>query len=114
MNIERIKYQDVRHSSEEIHTFAKNMKISLENITKNVKNLKNAGFWEGNSSDYYINKLEKLTSNFEEIYVELENSVLYLANVSDGYEAIDKKVMQEICDNLNIVEPSLNTSNIFS
>lgn len=114
MDTGKIKYQDVRSSGEEIHTLAKNMKISLENITKNVQNLKNAGFWEGNASNYYINKLKKLTSNFEEIYVELENSVLYLANVSDGYEALDKKIMQEICSNLNISEPSLNTSSIFN
>ena len=36
-----------------------------------------------------------------------------MASCSDGYQAIDNQIMHEICSNLKINEPSLNTSNIF-
>lgn len=112
MQNEKIKYQTVKVSSERIHSIANNMKSLLDNIAKNTGNINNS--WEGNASDYYVGKMTQLVDNFEEIYVELENSVLYLANVTEGYQAMDEKIVQEICNNLNITEPSLGTSSIFN
>lgn len=110
----KIKYEDIKTSCEEMHIQAKNMKELLENINTNSKKLSSTGSWEGKAAEYFIKKTEKLTKNFDEIYIELENSILYLAKVSDGYQAIDENLMQEICNNLNIGEPSLGTSKIFS
>lgn len=114
MDTEKIKYQDVKGYSEEIHKLASDMKDIINEIKNNVNRLKSSGYWEGNASDYYISKTEKLIKNYDEIYVELENSVLYLANVTEGYQEIDETVMKEVCNNLNISEPSLNTSKIFN
>ena len=111
MGNEKIEYQTVKVSSERIHSIANNMKTLLENISKNTSNINNN--WEGSASSYYVDKMTKLVSNFEEIYIELENSVFYLANVTEGYQALDEKIVQQICNNLNITEPSLETSNIF-
>ena len=65
------------------------------------------------ASQVFCDKLESLTKNFEEVYIELEISILYMASCSEGYQVIDKQIMQEICSNLNITEPNLNTSSIF-
>ena len=114
MDMEKIKYDDVRASSQKLHSIAQNMKNSLDNILSYTQSLNGSGYWEGPASEYYINKMTKLINNFEEIFRELENSVLYLAKVTEGYQALDEKIIQEICNNLRISEPTLNTSKIFS
>ena len=62
----------------------------------------------------YEKKLKSMTMNFDEIFRELENSILYMANCAEGYQAVDQTVIKEICDNLNISQPNLSTSNIFN
>lgn len=108
-----ISYSQVESQCNELHSTAKNMKEILDNINSIKSKVSSGGSWNGSASDTFAKKLEAVSKNFEEIFSELENSILYMASCSDGYQAIDQQVMREICSNLQITEPSLNTSNIF-
>ena len=109
----KFSYSDIKAYCDELHSIAKNIKKTTEQIQNACNALSKNGDWEGNSADNYKAKLKNISSNFDDIYKEIEMAILYLANVSDGYEALDKNIMSEICDNLNITEPSFSFSNIF-
>lgn len=108
-----ISYSKVEAQCNELHSVAKNMKEILDNIEGIRNKVASGGSWNGIAANEYTEKLKSVTKNFEEIFLEIENSILYIASCSEGYQAIDKQIMQEICSNLKITEPNLNTSNIF-
>lgn len=109
-----ISYSQVEMQCNELHSVAKNMKEILDNIDGIRTKISNGDSWSGSASNIYSEKLLSITKNFEEVFFEIENSILYMARISDGYQAIDQHVMREICSNLKITEPNLNTSNIFN
>lgn len=109
-----ISYSQVEAQCNELHSVAKNMKEILDNIDGIRTRIANGDSWSGSASTTYSSKLESVAKNFEEVFLEIENSILYMASCSDGYQAIDQQIMREICSNLKITEPSLNTSNIFN
>ena len=108
-----ISYSEVENSCNELHELAKNMKETLNNIINTGNSLKTNESWQGSASDYFNDKLNQLIKNFDEAFIEIENSILFMASCSEGYQAIDSKIMGEICSNLNITEPNLSTSGIF-
>ena len=110
----KISYNQVETQCNQLHSVAKNMKELLENINGIGSKISNGDSWSGSASDKYIEKLNLISKNFDEIFLEIENSILYMASCSDGYQAIDEKIMNEICSNLKIGEPNLNTSSIFN
>ena len=109
-----IFYSQVETQCNELHSVAKSMKEILDNIDGIRIKILNGDSWSGSASNTYSDKLESVTKNFEEVFLEMENSILYMAKCSDGYQAIDNQIIREICSNLKINEPSLNTSNIFN
>ena len=108
-----ISYSEVESSCNELHALAGNMKETLHNIVVSGSNLSLNEYWQGSAADYFNSKLDQLIKNFDEAFIEIENSILFMASCSDGYQAIDSKIMGEICSNLNITEPNLSTSGIF-
>lgn len=110
----KISYKQVEESCNEMHQIANNIKDILNNISNTSKTLIKHNVWQGDAASYYVSKFQKFEKNFDEIYKELEYSVLYMAKCSDNYKTIDKKIVQEICNNLNISEPNLLSSKIFS
>jgi Uncharacterized protein conserved in bacteria len=109
-----ISYGQIEDYCNEMHALANNMKSTLDEIIASSNKLSSSGSWTGDASEFYQSKIKKLTNNFDEVFIELENSILFLANSAEGYKAIDEKVIREICNNLNIMEPSLVTSKIYS
>ena len=110
----KISYSQIEESCNELHGLANQIKETLETVKTTGNSLGKNDSWVGDASDYYSNKINELAKNFEEIYIELENSILFMASCAEGYDAIDKTVIAEICNNLNIVEPNLSTSKIFN
>lgn len=110
----KISYSQVEEQCNELHLVAKNMKEILDNIDEIGSKILDADTWSGKAANHYSDKLTAITTNFEEVFLEIENSILYMASCSDGYQAIDKQIMKEICSNLKITEPTLSTSNIFN
>lgn len=109
-----ISYSEVESSCNELHNLAKNMKETLNNIITAVNELSSNELWEGSASEYFSGKFNQLVKNFDEAFIEIENSILFMASCSDGYQAIDNKVLGEICDGLNLTEPNLSASRIFN
>lgn len=109
-----ISYSQVEAQCNELHSIAKNMKEILDEIVKIKNDVSKGSIWSGNAANKYSEKLNAVAKNFDEVFVEIENSILYMANCSDGYQAIDEQIMREICSNLNITEPNLETSHIFN
>lgn len=109
-----IKYSQISDYCNELHALAKNMKDTLEEVTSLSSKLQNKEAWSGAAANNYTEKIRVMTSGFEEIFIELENSILFMASCAEGYKAIDDDVIREICSNLKITEPNLNTSSIFN
>ncbi len=110
----KISYSKIEGYCNELHALASQIKETLENIEQIGKKVQSSGSWSGDASSFYVNKINNVSKNFTEIFEEIENSILYMASCAEGYQAIDKMVMGEICSNLNITEPNLNTSRIFN
>lgn len=110
----KISYSQVENYCNELHDIAKKMNEILENVNEIGTNVSSSGGWEGEAANFYENKLKNVTKNFDEVFCEIENSILFMAKCAEGYNAIDKDVIREICNNLKITTPSLSTSNIFN
>ena len=110
----KISYSQVEAYCNELHNLAKKM----DNILSNVKSIGQVAIknqdWQGKAANYYSQKLNNVIQNFDEVYREIENSILYMAKCSEGYQAVDKQIIDEICNKLGITTPSLDTSNIFN
>lgn len=109
-----IKYNDIEAYCNEMHAIANNMKDIMDAIESEYIKLISSGAWVGPASDFYKKRLKELTATFDEAYNEIEMSILFLANASDGYKAIDQKIMTEICNNLKITEPNISSSTVFN
>ena len=111
MNL-KFSYEKIESSCNEMHDIANKMKDIMEHMNQISSRLQN-GNWEGKASDYFVKKLNRLVANLEEAYKEVEMAILYLANTAEGYQSIEKNIMSQIYNNLNISSPSYQSSNIF-
>lgn len=109
----KISYSEIENYCNELHRLSIHMKNTLNNLKTISKKIDFSNVWEGQAADNFVTKLNDLPKNFDEVFVELENSILYLANCAEGYKAIDRQVIKEICENLNITDPNLSTSKIY-
>lgn len=102
-----ISYKDVEAECNELHNLAKNMKKISEDIASMRDKLN--GSWKGIAANAYIDLLNNVTYSFDSVFVSIESSILYMASCAEGYQALDKLVMDEICGYLNIDSNSLLT-----
>jgi len=107
----RFHFEQVADATREIHDIANNMKDALTTIAETRQGISSA--WQGPASSSFNEKLTNLTSNFEKVYNEMQYCVLYLAEVSDGYETIEAALLGEVLTNLNISTPDLSGSSFF-
>ena len=104
----KVSYSNLKQHSEELHSSYNNIKEILENVKNISSSITKSGCWSGEAADYYLDKLNKLSGNFEEVFLELDKSVIYLDKVLERYESIDE-VLSGAVDNIN-----LNISNVSS
>lgn len=110
----KISYSQIDNYCKEMHNLAQEMKSLIETVNGVGKSVDSSSSWEGKASTYYTEKLNKVTAAFEEIYIEIENAILYLAKSAEGYQAIDQQILKEICTNLKISSPNLSKSKLFN
>lgn len=110
----KVSYSQIEAQCNELHAVAQNMKSILDNIDGIRSRVSGGESWTGSASDTFSEKLSSVSKNFEEVFQELENSILYMASCAEGYQAVDEMIMKEICSNLKITSPNLSTSNIFN
>ena len=113
--MEKISYSQVESYCNELHAIAVKIKSKLEEI-EGIKTSLTSGVWEGKASEAYKSELGEQIAQFDSMYMEVENSILFMAACSHGYQKLDKALLLELCGNLGIspFEPNFSTSNIFS
>lgn len=99
-----ISYKDVEQQCNSLHELAKSMDETITQI--NTLNASVKGVWLGPAADAFTGNLGAAAASFAEVRAAIETSILYMAKCAEGYKAIDKTVMQEICDYLNISIPT--------
>jgi uncharacterized protein YukE len=112
-SISKVEYKLVEEYNNNLHQIALEINQIFETIKMVATVVDDESNFSGEAKEYYIKKLKDLMFNFEEIYNEIENCVIYIAACSDGYQALDRKVAKEILENLNLPELSLEQSTIF-
>ena len=110
---ESIKYADIKDQCNTLHKVANDIKDTLDKIEKATISVSSNDMWIGNASDHFNNYVRELAKNYDDIYNELEASVLFLASCAEGYEAIDNQVMNQILNNLNITAPENYQSKVY-
>ena len=103
----KVSYLNLKQHSEELHSSYNNIKEILENVKNIGSSITKSGCWSGEAADYYLDKLNKLSGNFEEVFLELEKSAIYLDKVLERYESIDVNLSGAVNNiNVNIGSPS--------
>ena len=109
-----LSYSELKEYSNELHGSYKNIQEIFENIIGIKDQLIKTECWTGPAFNYYINKITSLTQNFDEVYLELEKSALYLDKILEDYEILvnsASKGMNEILDYGNGINPGTNSIN---
>ena len=110
-----LSYSELKEYSNELHGSYKNIQTIFENIIGIKEQLTKTECWTGPASNYYINKITNLTQNFDEVYLELEKSALYLDKVLEDYEILVNSAstgMNEILGYGTSIEPGTNSINV--
>jgi len=109
-----ISYKQVEESANEIHRLAISMSETMKHVENTCKTLVDTEGWSGKAADFFLGKVVKMNNEFQvEAYAEMENLVLYLAQVTEGYKVLGESLVKEICQNLGMSEPNLSSSTIF-
>lgn len=108
----KISYSQIEGYCNELHALSKNLKEIMNNIEEIGVQVSNNS-WNSDAANVYSEKLKNATKIFDDIFIELETSILFLANSAEGYQAVDNNVVKEICSNLSINQPGVHKSKIF-
>ena len=109
----KFSYEKIEEYCNEMHQLAQKMKDILEYIDNNTKKIFQNEIWLGPGASYYKEKFSAVSNTFEEVYIEMENSILYLIQVSDGYKNIDNEIINQVNKSLKEKGSSLADSKIF-
>lgn len=102
-NTETISYSDIENYCNELHVIADRIKENLDNVKSEGTSVCSNENWIGIASEYYLNKINNFSKNFDDIINKLEESILYMAKCSEGYQAIDSKIIKDFkISNTNI------------
>ena len=108
-----IKYADIESECNTLHKVANEIKDTLSNIEKKTLAISSNDMWVGTASDHFNEYVRNLSKNYDDIYNELEASVLYLASCAEGYKAVDQTIMNQIMNNLGITDPDNYNSKVY-
>ncbi len=113
MNNTNIKYNDVKMYCDQMHSAASSIKNTAEQLKTKISVLNN-NVWSSDASLAYQKKANMILDSLITTYKEIEYAVLYIANCSDGYAAIDAATMENIKSNLSLSSIDLTGSSIFN
>lgn len=89
----KISYEQVIAKQDELYKCVRNM----EEILNNVKDLNNkitgSEIWSGKGAEVYIQKLDKLLKDFDELTVDTNSGIKYMSEVVDAYRETDKSTI---------------------
>lgn len=89
----KISYNELKQYTEELRSVIQTVNEILENVSSINNQIARSECWVGEASYFYVNKSKSITACFDELYSELDKSVLYLDKVVVEYEDTDSKVI---------------------
>lgn len=109
----KISYTEVEENMLRMHTLTLELKKILDDISLEMQKLETNDVWSSLGAEYVKNNYEELKKGFTPIYEELERSILFITDVTDGYKYLDKRIKDEVLKNLDIPTPNYDDSRIF-
>ena len=101
----KFSYAKIEDYCSQMKALNTDMKKQFDSIKDNIKSVNSN--WTGKASDNYIQKVSKVSTDFNEFTRELDNAINYLIKCSDKYEKLEKDIQAEINE-------SLGNSNFFN
>jgi uncharacterized protein YukE len=108
----KIDYETLNDVCTSMHNISKRMKEMITTAQEENKTLPKD--WYGEAANFYGDKFDDLVANFDEAYKELLYAILFMVKKSDSYQTFEQGIIKDICADLNIAEPNLAGSTIFS
>lgn len=94
---QRISYDDISASCDELREKASSLNDSLKTVQEAIKTL--SANWEGEAASKFIESFNNFAvKNLEDAKRILAESVLFLVSCSDGYKALDEKHLTQLRD----------------
>ncbi len=109
----KISYTNVLENMVRMHNLTMQLKEILDDVSMEIKKLEEDEIWSDLGAEDTYNNYDKLKSNFIPIYEELERCILFIADVSEEYKNLDRKVKNEVLKNLDLSKPDYTASRIF-
>ena len=109
----KFSYSQIEPCCFELRDITQNMAKILKDIETINNNIFNYDTWEGPGASYYHEKIKSLTSNFEQVYIELKSATMFLAQTAMDYSKLDKQVVMQVTNNFNISESIMSMSKFF-
>lgn len=96
----------MKFSYDEMNTCCQEFQKVAENIEDNFANIKGIkqkidSYWKGEASEQYQKKLTKTITTFDKFSDELNSEYLYLQQVIEEYNKLDRKIISGLSNIFN-------------
>lgn len=90
----------MKYNKDEMQIYCTEMKATIDKMNENLSSinelcskLESIGYWTGSAAQYYFQKFKTVTNQFDDVYSDLQNYILYLQQVSENYGSIDRQII---------------------
>jgi len=90
----------MKYNKDEMQVYCTEMKATIDKMNENLSSinelcskLESIGYWTGSAAQYYFQKFKTVTNQFDDVYSDLQNYILYLQQVSENYGSIDRQII---------------------
>lgn len=99
----------MKYSYEQMQVYCNEMKATIDKMNDNLNSvnelcnkLESVGYWTGSAAQYYFQKFKKITNQFDVVYSDLQNYILYLQQVSENYSSVDRQIIMKLSNAFTI------------
>jgi len=94
MGAQYVSFDDVKSSCSSLSALAGDFGTTIDNITSSLSNFDSA--WKGDAASNFKSEFENFASKAEDAKKQIALSVLFLASVADGYDALGKDAVNKL------------------
>lgn len=98
----KFSYSKMDACCTEMQVAVNNIKEALDDVNTICNELSKNGSWSGQASTFYLDKMSKLTNQFDDIKLELDQIVQYLRNTIASYQSIEYNIESALKNVLNV------------
>lgn len=97
----KFSYSKMDACCTEMQVAVNNIKEVLNDISAIRSQLSKSDCWSGQAHSFYLDKMNRLTNQFDEIKMELDQIIPYLRNIMEGYHSLDYTIQTAIKNVMN-------------